>query len=204
MTTPSAETCIIANCGKAIFARGWCSAHYTRWKRHGDPLAGRAYYRQPNPVCVEQGCDRPSHATGLCSTHYGQRRVQVAVSCAVEGCEEPVTCRGWCGRHYQRYVKYGAPLAGPAFRRRRGTGLPNWAYWQRRSEDKAAAAPDLLAYREILRYDPCSCGGPCEHIDHIEPFKHGGRLVVDNVTAACGSCNQSKGASSLLEYLLWK
>jgi hypothetical protein len=32
--------CTIADCGKpACNSRGWCSAHYNRWYRHGDPLA---------------------------------------------------------------------------------------------------------------------------------------------------------------------
>ena len=29
-------TCVI--CGAREMARGWCSKHYSRWKRHGDPL----------------------------------------------------------------------------------------------------------------------------------------------------------------------
>lgn len=28
-------------CGRPVVARGWCSGHYQRWRRHGDPLAGR-------------------------------------------------------------------------------------------------------------------------------------------------------------------
>ena len=31
--------CSIPDCGKLWFCRDWCSAHYTRWQRHGDPLA---------------------------------------------------------------------------------------------------------------------------------------------------------------------
>lgn len=27
-------------CGKPGFARGWCQAHYTRWRSHGHPLGG--------------------------------------------------------------------------------------------------------------------------------------------------------------------
>lgn len=34
------RTCCIPNCGKPHEARGWCWAHYSRWRRHGDPLAG--------------------------------------------------------------------------------------------------------------------------------------------------------------------
>ncbi len=31
-------TCSIDGCGQAVDARGWCEMHYTRWRRHGDPL----------------------------------------------------------------------------------------------------------------------------------------------------------------------
>lgn len=30
--------CEIDGCHKPVVARGWCEAHYTRWKRHGNPL----------------------------------------------------------------------------------------------------------------------------------------------------------------------
>lgn len=32
-------TCSIPSCGKPVEARGWCSPHYHRWVRRGDPLA---------------------------------------------------------------------------------------------------------------------------------------------------------------------
>jgi HNH endonuclease len=34
-------TCKIEGCGKVVFGRGWCSGHYKRWYRHGDPSSGR-------------------------------------------------------------------------------------------------------------------------------------------------------------------
>lgn len=34
------KTCSIDGCDKPFLARGWCSGHWTRWKRHGDPLGG--------------------------------------------------------------------------------------------------------------------------------------------------------------------
>ena len=37
----SCSICSIPDCGKAAIKRGWCQAHYRRWQRHGDPLAGR-------------------------------------------------------------------------------------------------------------------------------------------------------------------
>ncbi len=30
--------CSVEGCNKQIVARGWCGTHYTRWKRHRDPL----------------------------------------------------------------------------------------------------------------------------------------------------------------------
>lgn len=41
-TTP---ICSVDGCGKGgRLTRGWCEMHYNRWKRHGDPTAGRAFY----------------------------------------------------------------------------------------------------------------------------------------------------------------
>lgn len=31
-------SCSIEGCDGAVRARGWCSKHYQRWKKHGDPL----------------------------------------------------------------------------------------------------------------------------------------------------------------------
>lgn len=32
--------CSIEECDKAAFSKGWCNAHYKRWRKHGDPLGG--------------------------------------------------------------------------------------------------------------------------------------------------------------------
>lgn len=34
--------CTIPGCERALVARGWCGAHYSRWKRLGHPLAVKA------------------------------------------------------------------------------------------------------------------------------------------------------------------
>lgn len=47
------SVCKIENCNKRHLARGWCKMHYQRWKRNGNPIAGRTpagdldrYFRQ--------------------------------------------------------------------------------------------------------------------------------------------------------------
>jgi hypothetical protein len=45
MATP--RICSIENCGKKVFARGWCSRHWHRWRYHGDPLKGGTANGEP-------------------------------------------------------------------------------------------------------------------------------------------------------------
>jgi len=37
------KLCSVGGCNNPVNTRGYCSAHYGRWKRHGDPLAGRKF-----------------------------------------------------------------------------------------------------------------------------------------------------------------
>lgn len=60
------KICSIPECGKPNKARGWCSAHWWRWKTHGDPL-GAVYTPIP---CSIDGCETISHARSWCSAHY--------------------------------------------------------------------------------------------------------------------------------------
>lgn len=39
--------CKVEGCGKKHFGHGWCQAHYTRWRRHGDPVSGRVSSGEP-------------------------------------------------------------------------------------------------------------------------------------------------------------
>jgi hypothetical protein len=40
--------CSIPGCDKTVFQRGWCNSHYKRWRRHGDPLAGKTAWGEPS------------------------------------------------------------------------------------------------------------------------------------------------------------
>ncbi len=62
--------------------------------------------------------------------------------------------------------------------------------------------PEVKRYAILLMGDPCSyCDGSTDSLDHIEPLSRGGDSGWDNFTAACRSCNSTKNAKSLLEFL---
>lgn len=75
-------TCTIEGCENKELARGWCSKHYWRWQRHGDP---EAQVRLHSP----KGGAGP---------------------CAVEDCDTQAHASGWCPAHYRRWRLYGDPL----------------------------------------------------------------------------------------------
>ena len=46
--------CSVEGCDKPVRSRGWCNMHHLRWRKHGDPTAGRT----PNGVSERHMLDR--------------------------------------------------------------------------------------------------------------------------------------------------
>lgn len=60
--------CSITGCEKKVFARGWCTTHYQRWKFHGDPeYDHKAKYRGS---CEVEGCTDKKFQKGYCRAHH--------------------------------------------------------------------------------------------------------------------------------------
>lgn len=74
--------CSIEGCDKPAYKRGMCNAHYIRWRRHGDALAG------------------------------GKPRAPRGASCSIEGCDAPVKAIGYCAKHHQRWLVHGDARGG--------------------------------------------------------------------------------------------
>lgn len=79
----SDRTCSVGDCGRAVLARSYCSLHYGRWRKTGDP--GPAEMLKP----------------------YGKRTP--GASCSVVGCPRDVlvASRGMCQAHYKRWQRHG-------------------------------------------------------------------------------------------------
>lgn len=118
------STCAFVACEKPSKCRGWCSAHYERWRKHGDPaitLAPVAPPRRPKrertQECVVAGCETFPRYSDYCQMHYqrvrkhgdplkGERRKRLL--CTVGDCGAKVHGHGMCFKHYNRHRNSGS------------------------------------------------------------------------------------------------
>lgn len=84
--------CSIKTCPEPVKARDWCSAHYGRWKRHGDPEGGAPARTPPGTVCEVETCNEQARTRGWCKRHY------------------QIWCRTGDARTPTNYMRRGAPL----------------------------------------------------------------------------------------------
>lgn len=67
--------CSVHGCDRSARTRGWCSAHYMRWTRYGDPRVGGPVKRlKPHRTCALDGCDSEPVGHGLCDKHYTRQQ----------------------------------------------------------------------------------------------------------------------------------
>lgn len=63
------KVCSIEGCGRNVIGRGFCSLHYQRLIRHGDPLWQKQIVTK---ICTIDGCDGKQDAKGYCHSHYNR------------------------------------------------------------------------------------------------------------------------------------
>jgi hypothetical protein len=67
--------CEVDGCDRPRTSRGWCSAHYARWRTTGDVQADVPVKQfRIDRRCSIDGCDRPAHQRSMCSLHYTRWR----------------------------------------------------------------------------------------------------------------------------------
>lgn len=91
----STRICTIEECGNPHKARGFCTAHYARWRKTGAAVRGCA------------GCGEAldtSHKGDFCGDDCRPR-------CAVDGCNHPKRYSdGYCNNHSQIVKRHGVPV----------------------------------------------------------------------------------------------
>jgi len=123
-------TCSIEGCERPVYARGWCTRHWYRWRYHGSPTAGRPVDQDDSGgVCSVEGCERPAAARGWCRTHHrrwlrhGSPLVRGVIEtpaigaqrfCSVDGCARRHEARGLCSMHRARWLKHGTTQLAPS------------------------------------------------------------------------------------------
>lgn len=189
-------TCAIDGCERPVSKRGWCNAHYLRWYRHGDPLAGGAP-RLADKVCSVEGCERRHYARGWCSSHWQKwrthgdplkdgyhrgPRVLFREACIVQGCPGLRWSKGLCRSCYFR----------SASKVRRARQL--------------AVETETIISMVVFERDAWTChicGRPIDpavrhpdgmsaSVDHVVPLVKGGPHLYSNVAAAHLRCNIQK------------
>lgn len=127
------NTCSIDDCTAPAHARGWCTKHYQRWKKHGDPT--RSLVEERPSVCTINGCERPVHGLGLCAAHWtrqhrhghplggGGDRQPAPSACVVDGCDRTPVGRGLCNPHW----KADRLARDPEYREQKNAAWRAWA-----------------------------------------------------------------------------
>ena len=65
--------CSIEGCTNPFRCKGFCNAHYLRWRKYGDPL--ESDHRPQKSFCTMPDCDEPTNGRGLCQKHYKRWQV---------------------------------------------------------------------------------------------------------------------------------
>jgi hypothetical protein len=110
---PVERTCAIEGCDEKHYGHGYCQNHYSRWRKHGDPLIGARVERPA--TCTVEDCKRKHKGYGYCQGHLRQAKAAGELGetrpCTVEGCKRTdYYANGLCELHYQRSRKHGDPL----------------------------------------------------------------------------------------------
>lgn len=130
------KVCSISECGKPQHGRGWCDVHYTRWRKHGNPLTLKrtshedlcsflesALHSETDscivwPYSLANGYPQITIEKRSCGAHIivlertvGSRPKgkEAAHSCGVSGCINP------------RHLRWATPVENAADRRIHGT-----------------------------------------------------------------------------------
>ncbi|GGN40520.1 hypothetical protein FHR83_007019 [Actinoplanes campanulatus] len=179
---PQAKTCCIESCDKPSFTRGWCSMHYSRWQRHGDPLAQLRSSPTP-PDAVEKRCSRCTQTKPV--DQFDRRKGAK---------NRPGSLKGYCRECDKEYYREYVSSAGGRERARvarSGWSKRNHEYFLKYRYDITLADYEALMAAQ---------GGRCAICGTDQPGGNFTKWAVDHCHNSskvrgllCGSCNLGIG-----------
>jgi 5-methylcytosine-specific restriction endonuclease McrA len=167
----AAPQCVVVMCEGREEAKGFCAAHYKRWRKHGVLYSPKALAGLRSPQQRKHDYYVAHRAERLA---YQQARRNADVEAA---------------RAYERevYKRRAAKHQANNRARERKLGYLN--------------ADSLLYEAVLRKDPCSYCGEPMKHIDHIDPVALDGKNHWTNLTAACQPCNRAKWDQPLLAFL---
>lgn len=182
--------CSIADCegvtGVPGTARGYCSKHYNRFIRHGDPLSLPEKHRFI--ACTVPSCEKPHYARGLCSAHITNLSRHGEVSPRKRGeIRDGKKICSTCSLDLliEEYSKRGNLTQSKCKKCEREYRMAR--YYEKHQESKEAARLASRNYAEsrrdaAKRYRALK---KSQHVEDVESLK-----VFERDQWTCGICNQ--------------
>lgn len=133
------RTCSVPSCDRPHKSKGFCTPHYYRWRRHGDP--------QANVPIREAGGRRSVEGPPVEHVDLGRAGDFTPEACSVAGCGREQLAQGFCRGHYRRWLEHADPQPDVPFKRAptycevdgcgreaegRGLCLVHWQRWRKR------------------------------------------------------------------------
>lgn len=218
------NTCSIDGCEKFVTGHGWCSLHYTRWRRYGDPQARIAgEVREGCRICPGCRVDKPladyGAPTGRCrACANAQKRALrphiviplpaiFCIMCAskfIPATRTVYCCSSECTKARKRsmdayYQKVDGNYQSKLRWQENNPEARVNTQGRRRARKKAApsvkfTAAELKSRMAFFGNRCWMCRGPFECVDHVKPIAKGGPHILANLRPACTRCNSMKSA----------
>lgn len=224
------RTCSIDGCEKKLAARGWCNAHYLRWRNHGDPLVGvkiiqpAGDHEDGSRTCSECGERQSIESYSVDGNAARGRRTKC------KACRSSMM-KDWygsnrerqAGRAQERYARDGDKIRQQdlsRYRRNREKRIELATEHVHRRRARLAVTNTVRGISvnslRAIHGDICPyCGVTMifraangrEYIpakatvEHILALKRGGAHTFDNTMLCCWSCNLRKNVKPLEEWL---
>lgn len=206
--------CSVDGCEKPSRSRGWCVAHWTRWRRHGSPTARlRGEVVDGRRICSACQVDTllsefPSGGGSWCRACFNAKQLARKNANYVPKPKWQSACLH-CGSDFMADGRRRLFCSRSCFEV--GRHKRNVKYVQARRARERAATVEPFYPSQVYQRDNWTCGlcgdgidrlavkpDPWSpSIDHIKPLSLGGEHSLRNVQAAHLGCNVRKGARHL-------